>query len=454
MAHTLAVGPVATAGSGGSRTITLNGVTALHGIVVALCFDSGSTITVTCSGESNLSAVNGTPFNANTFGGTDRLMIYRLDKVTTGGNKTITISGISSYCAGAGMSVAGGNTGGWFDVAGGSTGSSTTPSTSLTTTADGDLIVAICASNNSDAAVGAGYTVLTIANPNNFAQGEYDLDVGTAGSKTVSMDVSAGGSQPWGIYAASFKMASAASLNLTPSAAIGITGTVSVSGDIEAAEPVIHDIEQSGAVAIAGTLGVSGDLEYQVDWSFEPPLELPQISGTLGVSGDIEIGTEESLDLAPDALALTGAVGVSGDIEIGTSFDLAADPVALSGAVGVSGDILTTVEFDLEAGEVAMSGEMAVEGDPAWSDAPIDVDNPGGWPMPAPKRKKKRDEDEEEEPAEVVVIAPEPKRIRGRITLDHLTGRVTAKADARAEVERIAARARKRRHEEEVLLLF
>lgn len=266
MTHAVAVGPAATVGSGGTRTITLNGVTEGHGIVVALCFDSGSTISVACNGESSLTATNATPFNPATFGGTDRLMIYCLDSVTEGGDKTVTISGVNSYCAGAGMSVSGGNTGGWLDAEGGSTGTGATASTSNTTTAANDMVLAIAASNASDAAAsGAGYVEIAIGNPNNFANGEYNLDVGAAGSKTVGMDLSAGGSQPWGIYAASFKAAPEGELfEITPTAALELNATLSVSGDVSAVVTVPFEFGAPLQVGLTGTLTVAGDIEFGV----------------------------------------------------------------------------------------------------------------------------------------------------------------------------------------------
>jgi hypothetical protein len=85
-------------------------------------------------------------------------------------------------------------------VAGGATGDSSTASVGITTTGANDLIIAITAADSGDpVALGTGYVTITMGNPFNFANGEYNLDVGAAGSKTVQMDCTT--ASIWGIYA-------------------------------------------------------------------------------------------------------------------------------------------------------------------------------------------------------------------------------------------------------------
>ena len=43
-------------------------------------------------------------------------MWWSLDNVTAAGTKTLTITGYTSFCAGAGASFNGGNTAGWLDA--------------------------------------------------------------------------------------------------------------------------------------------------------------------------------------------------------------------------------------------------------------------------------------------------------------------------------------------------
>lgn len=133
-----------------------------------------------------------------------------------------------------------------------------------------------------------------------------------------------------------------ASLDLVQTAAIALSGSASVSGNVQIGTQL--NLSQTGAVALSGSVAVSGDIQ-----SLTAALDLTQtaavaLSGSAAVSGDVQIGT--SFNLAQSAaVAMTGAASVSGNIQIGTSFDLAqSGAVGLSASIGVTGDLQISSE--------------------------------------------------------------------------------------------------------------
>jgi hypothetical protein len=205
---TISAGPTESPNlNGASINWDLTGVDAGDSLVVPILWGSASvTITsVTCSGESNLTGHT----QKGPVGPSDSTtQIFHLDNVTSGGTKTITInfSGAPGGGTAFAMALAGGKTSGFFDAepsGGGSNAASGTPSTSITTTVANAFIVAICSNDGGDPQNGTDYTLVTLADRNWFINGEYDLDAGAAGAKTVDMTV--GG--VWVIGAAAFKPA-------------------------------------------------------------------------------------------------------------------------------------------------------------------------------------------------------------------------------------------------------
>jgi hypothetical protein len=200
------VGAVQTAqeGGGGTITFTLNGVSAGNGIVVGVVWEPAVTITsVTCSGESNLTL--GTQRDHAATGHSHQFAW--LGNVTTGGNKTVTVNFSSSPgTAGAGYAaaLAGGDTADIFDAEQWATGTGTALSVGITTAADGAALFAIASSDGGDQSAGTGFTVITLVDVSWYDNGEYDLDAGSAGAKTVTMTA---GSGQWGISAVALNAA-------------------------------------------------------------------------------------------------------------------------------------------------------------------------------------------------------------------------------------------------------
>jgi hypothetical protein len=128
-----------------------------------------------------------------------------------------------------------------------------------------------------------------------------------------------------------------ATLDLSQTANIALSGAVSVSGDIQIGTS--FDLAQTANIGLSASAAVSGDIQ-----SLSGALDLSQtaaiaLSGSASVSGDVQIGT--SFNLAQSgAVALSGSASVSGDVQFGTSLDLSqTNVVALSGSAAVSGDI-------------------------------------------------------------------------------------------------------------------
>jgi hypothetical protein len=159
--------------------------------------------------------------------------------------------------------------------------------------------------------------------------------------------------------------ASSASLNLTQTANIALTGSASVSGDVQIGTQL--NLSQTAAVALSGSAAVSGDIQ-----SLTAALDLTQtaavaLSGSASVSGDVQIGT--TFNLAQSAsVGLSGSASVSGDLQFGTAFDL-----AQSGAVGL-------------AGSVSVSGDLQISSEPVVEPSPT---GGGGFAWAAPRKQSR-----------------------------------------------------------------
>lgn len=201
MAITLGVGPSTGANSGTvlSWTLTLNGVTAGRSLVVGLAWNdvSISLTSVSCTSESNLTLhpVHGVA--------TWRRQFASLANVTTSGNKTLTFTFNASHSNGACnafvFEVAGADTSSFFDKQATDTNTTANPSVSITPTNDNALIAAVLTHAAAGATPGSGYTAISLTAADK--EGEYKLDAGSAGAKTVDFSLSAG---TWGLVAAAF----------------------------------------------------------------------------------------------------------------------------------------------------------------------------------------------------------------------------------------------------------
>ena len=174
--------------------------------------------------------------------------------------------------------------------------------------------------------------------------------------------------------------AGGSSLDLTETTAVALSGSVSVSGDIQIGTN--FNLTQSSAVGLAGSLATTGDVQIGTTFNLAQTADVG-LAGSVGVSGDIQI-LSGSLDLTQTStVAMSGTVGLSGDIQIGTSFDLAQTAaVGLTGSVATTGDIQIGTDFNLtQSVALAMSGSVAVTGDFQSGTAPVVTQAYGnfGW---------------------------------------------------------------------------
>lgn len=295
MAISFGVGPssAVSVSTSASLNVTLNGTTAGRQLVVAIqWFGGGVTVSsVACSGESNLT-VHASTFEVDTGSGTTNIQLATLDNITTGGNKTITVTWSAALDADEGWAsvvelvdgdansfVANGNS-----ASGDSSGIPPYEgSVGVTTSRDGSTVFAFMGTTyfDYDTAAGAGYTTLLEyrALPGSNIQ-EYDFDVGAAGAKTATANIVGSGD---------FWMMAALALN--PSAAIP-TGSVTITGyapEVSISQvitPVTGGALLTGVSALitdritpeAGSLTIIGR---------RPPPTLPilQLNGTDAVSG-------------------------------------------------------------------------------------------------------------------------------------------------------------------------
>jgi hypothetical protein len=162
---------------------------------------------VTLTGESNLSILGsvqtGGPSNA-------RSQWALLSNVTGTGSKTATatLSGNPDQMAVTMWRLSGCDTAGAEDARNGASGTSAGPTVSVSTSQSGSAIFAILSNDNGEATEGASYTPETIGNIFQYDSGEYDIDAGAAGSKTVNFTL--GGSGTWVINAIAIKAAGGA----------------------------------------------------------------------------------------------------------------------------------------------------------------------------------------------------------------------------------------------------
>lgn len=195
MAFSIGVGPTDTTDNDGSSSaqVTLNGTTAGRSLLVCVRWFNGSeTISsIACSGESNLTLQT----RSGPDGGGRNVQWASLNNISTGGDKTITVtfSGSTFHVGLMAVEVVGGDTTDIFDAVGNASGSSADPTVNVTTAQLGAAIFAGCfTSNANELNPGSGYTSIAFGQTTGSAHGEYDLDAGAAGSKTANFTDSSG----------------------------------------------------------------------------------------------------------------------------------------------------------------------------------------------------------------------------------------------------------------------
>ena len=208
LTNTLGTGPTAATGNDANPTVVLAATTATHGVGIAIGWNSNATLnSCTISGESNATIVTSSYYNATMV---SKLQFAYLPTLSGSGSKTITATlSAGTFWSMYAWTLAGADTSTFFDSENGATGNTTNPSFSLTTLSANCSIFVLCSTQGSKPAVGSGfsYALITVPDFNVFENGEYILDAGAAGAKTVDMVADLG---QWVSAAAAFKTAGGA----------------------------------------------------------------------------------------------------------------------------------------------------------------------------------------------------------------------------------------------------
>jgi len=198
MAITLGVGPSAGAAAPGSSfDITLTGTTSGRGVVILILWqDDGGTRTISSVTVGAQSATVVAGSKATAVSGVDYTQIAFLNNLTSGGDKTITVTMSGSvYGTGVAVEVVGLDTTAAVDNSTSFSDDFALLSTSLTTNTNNCAIFAVCTANDSnEPTAGTNFTLLSNPRANNGYrdEDEYWLDSGSAGAKTVSFGNVAG----------------------------------------------------------------------------------------------------------------------------------------------------------------------------------------------------------------------------------------------------------------------
>jgi len=200
------VGSVITGNGNNDLTLAINGTTSGNGLILGVYWAGGTVEPpLAVSGETVLEA--GSAAANASMSSKGWTAIFYIKSLSTGGTKTFdtTATGWSNSGWAAFIAeISGQDTASFHDANNGATGNSGTLSASVTTTAANDMMVSVGASTGGDPAADTGYTGITLVNAFDFANAQYNLDVGAAGAKTVQMTA---GSGQWAFKAAAFKAA-------------------------------------------------------------------------------------------------------------------------------------------------------------------------------------------------------------------------------------------------------
>lgn len=167
-----------------TNTTSLTGTNSGESVIVGCCWRDTGGITITgvtvggTAATSTTAQVGGSPEHRQQF--------WYLASLASGGTKSVVVtfsSGVLARCYS--LCIAGADTGAFLDDHQVASGTGTTASVSVTTDAAGAAIFALTSAATVITGVGSGYTDIDMPNFWQWVEGEYDLDVGAAGSKAV-----------------------------------------------------------------------------------------------------------------------------------------------------------------------------------------------------------------------------------------------------------------------------
>ncbi len=193
-------GPIIVANSGADISIAKANCIAGNGLIFLIYWAGGTVDPVMAmSGETVLAAGSSAANASMTAKGWCH--IFYVQSLATDGTKTFTATHANSGWAAAIIEVRGHDTGTFLDDNSGATGNGTTLSSTLTPTADNDMIVSIAAAVGGKPVADTGYTLIVVANAFDFANAQYRFNAGVLGAKTAQMTATTG---QWAIKSAAF----------------------------------------------------------------------------------------------------------------------------------------------------------------------------------------------------------------------------------------------------------
>jgi len=344
----------------GTITLALGTLSAGNGVIVGVSMLDSTTVTVssvTCGGESLTSTAAITRVTTGS-GCAGSVQFWYLSGVTTGGSKTVTVtlSTATSTTDAFAFAVDGSIS---FDTGTDqlATGSGTSQSVSLTTSAANAIIVAVGLSGyaNGDLTEGGAYTAIALTNWDGNFHGEYDLDAGAAGSKTA--DMSTAGSGPWAIKAAAFKSAGPAAYTLPLDAgSFTLTG-----GDVQLTENLGASEDVGGLLVGSATSFIGEGYVGANEAVGGSPYTLTLDAGSFTLTGGaVGLRAARTLSASAGSFALTGsAVGLRADRRLALSvgsFTLTGPDVTLTYTPAGADPVLTcdAGSFSLTGGTVGL----------------------------------------------------------------------------------------------------
>lgn len=186
---------------------------------VAWAHTTDNTITISslvCNGQ-NFTLI-GSPQRGAYSSNQEGIQLAYLQNVASSGPVSVDLTMSSSSFSLTGsffiLEVSGGDTASFASANQAANGTSSTPSLSITTASANEMIVGVIGASGSaggEPTPGATYTAIPLVDAGGYNTGEYKLDAGAAGAKTVDFSLAA--STFWMLSAASFKLAGAGPLS-------------------------------------------------------------------------------------------------------------------------------------------------------------------------------------------------------------------------------------------------
>lgn len=275
MAIAITVGPSTGAITSGNNsfTIALTGTTSGESVVVGVAWQSAftSVSSVDCSGQGLTARGTGVTSNSS------KVQFFTLDSLSSGGDKTITITmshnaSANNQASAYAVTLSGTDQTGVYDAFIWNTATNSSPTIDVSTGRNNNAVFSLAVADSTtsgDFGAGSGYTLIAMTDSaNRQFQGQYNVDTGTAGVKAAGFTI--GGSQTWAVAAMSVNSAST-SPTVTPGVgSLSLTGVAPTVGGDRSATP--------GTGALSFT-GIAPTVSTSLSPSFVPDIVALSLTG-------------------------------------------------------------------------------------------------------------------------------------------------------------------------------